>query len=114
METVAQAAPGRVAMAQRSVSYRDVGTTVKLTARTGPEGAVTVDLQLDSSGIGAADAEAGVPKFDSLKLTTRVAVRPGQATVAHTFRQETRPARNVSLVIVAARVADPGVKAAAR
>lgn len=79
--------------AQRSVQYRDVGTTIKLLPRIVADGVVRVDLDLTDSNIKAGDAGEGQPSFGVLKLATTVGVPTGKAAVAHVKHAQVAAAR---------------------
>ena len=98
---------GRAVLRQRSVSYRDLGTTIALTATPVGDKSVAIDLKLEDSRIGEADAEAVAPSFDTTRLETRVVVAPGVAAVARSATQESKVGRTASLVIVTVHVTIP-------
>lgn len=100
------------AVAQRSINYRPVGTTVKATPQVGADGSVAVDLSVQDSSVraAAADDETGSPAFDTATLTTRLTVPAGRAVVAQATRKDAKDGRSVTLVVVTAKVieAAPG------
>lgn len=91
---------------QRSVGYRDVGTTVKMTARIGSDDAVAVELSVQDSRVRAADAgdEVAAAAVETGSLTTTVSVPAGKAVVAHAVRTEGKAGATVAVVVVTARV----------
>lgn len=92
---------------QRSVDYRQLTTTVKMTARVRADGAVSVDLSVKDLGA-KPPGEDGHPAVDVIDLTTRVTVPPGKAVVAQAVEEKDRAART-TVVVVTARV-DPPAK----
>jgi hypothetical protein len=94
---------------QRSISYRPVGTTVKLTARVGAEDAVSLDLNLAVTQVRPPDVadESGSPVFENGSLTTKVNVPAGKAVAVHSVRTEVKSGGTLALVVVTARVVDP-------
>ncbi|QJX00032.1 hypothetical protein [Frigoriglobus tundricola] len=92
--------------AQKSIAYQPVGTTVKLTARVGPDDSVALDLDLRDSRIKAPETgdESGAPTFENATLTTRLSVPAGKAVVAQAVRAEGKAGVTLTAVIVTARV----------
>jgi type II secretory pathway component GspD/PulD (secretin) len=96
---------------QRSITYHQVGTTVKATSRVAADNSVSVDLKVEDTGIKTAEATddaagAAAPGFENANLTTRVSVPPGQAVVAQAIRRDGKAGKTVTLVIVTARVVE--------
>ena len=96
--------------ARKSISYQNVGTTVKLTARVGADETIAVDMDLKDSRIKPPEAgdESGAAAFENATLTTKLSVPAGKAVVAQTVRVEGKAGTSVSVVIVTARVVEPG------
>lgn len=97
---------GKGGVAQKSVSYQPVGTTVKLTPRVGAENAVLLELSVQETKVKAAEEEGGAPSFDNTSLTTRLSVPAGRPVVAQAARAEGKAGGTVSFVVVTARVVD--------
>jgi type II secretory pathway component GspD/PulD (secretin) len=95
-------------VAQRSISYQPVGTTVKMTARVGTDNAVSLELNVQDNKVKAADAgdEVGAPTMEHNTLTTRLSVPAGRPVIAQSVRSEGKGGPTVSLVVVTARVVD--------
>ena len=89
---------------QRSVNYRQLGTTVKMTARVLPTGAVAVDLGVKDTGA-RQPAEEGTQEVNTVDLTTRVTVPPGAAVLAQALEEKEKSART-TVIVVTARVVD--------
>lgn len=102
--------PGGGGVMRRSISYHESGTTVKLTARIGAEDVIALDLSVQDSKIRSAEAgdEVGAAAFDSNTLNTKLNVLSGKAVAAQTVRTEGKTSGTLSLVIVTARVVEPG------
>jgi hypothetical protein len=98
--------PGGGGPVARSITYRNVGTTVKVTPRVGADNTVT--LALDVSGSGAKpSADPDEPaSFDSTTLATSLSVPSGRPVIAQAIRTDGKAGRTLSLVIVTARVVD--------
>jgi hypothetical protein len=97
-------------LTRRSVSYHEVGTTVKLTARIGAEDVVALDLNVQNSKIRAPEAgeELGATAFDNNTLNTKLNIPVGKAVVAQAVRTEGKTEGTMSLVIVTAHIVEPG------
>jgi hypothetical protein len=100
--------PGAGRGGLREVNYRAMGTTVKATGRVGSENAVAVDLSVQDTGPSPVKEEGAAPAFDTLTFSTKVSVPAGRAVVAQMLRKDGQPGRGVTLVIVTARVVEPG------
>lgn len=95
---------------RRSVAYRDVGTTVKLTARVGADDSVALDLNVQDSRVRMVDAgdETNAPAVETGSLTTKVSVPVGKSVIAQSVRTEGKAGTTVAVVIVTARVVPDG------
>jgi len=97
---------------QRSINYRTVGASVKLTARVGAEDAVALSLNVQETKIrhpeGGEEANSvgGAPSFELGTLATHLTVPAGKAVTAQAVRTDGKSGGSVSLVIVTARVID--------
>jgi|SRR5262245_48928945 len=101
------------AVAQRSVSYREVGTTLKLTPRVGSDNSIALDLSFQDSRVRPSDAgdEIGAPAFETTTLNTRMSIPPGKSVAAQSSRAGGKAATTVSVVVVTARVVEPNAPA---
>jgi hypothetical protein len=90
----------------RAVNYRKLGTTAKMTARVGPGGAVTVDLNVVHAAVRPPAEDGGFSSVEVVTLTSRVAVPPGKAVLAQSVRSEDKASRAITLMVVTAKVAD--------
>ncbi len=101
---------GGPGVAQKSISYREVGTLVKMTARVGADDAVALELNVQDTRVRAADAgdEAAAPAVETNTLTTKVSVPAGTSVVAQAVRTEGKGGATVAVVIVTARVVPLG------
>jgi hypothetical protein len=90
---------------QRSVDYRQLATTVKMTARVRADGAVAVDLSVKDTGAKPA-AEDGYPAVDVVDLTTRLTVPQGKAVLAQAVEEKDKASRT-TVIVVTARVDAP-------
>jgi hypothetical protein len=104
----------------RSISYRNVGTQLKASARVGPENRIEVDLDLNDSrmvpneGLTLGKDEAGKPvyamEFVTSRLTGKLGVAAGQAVAAEGVQTTTKAGMGQTLVIVSARVVDANAR----
>jgi type II secretory pathway component GspD/PulD (secretin) len=99
--------PGGGGPQLRSVTYQQVGTTVRATARVEADNAVAIDLNVQDNSVKPAEGAEEHPEFDTDTLTTRVNVPPGQAVVAQAIRKDAKGGRTVTLVVVTAKVVEP-------
>ena len=101
---------GAPPVAQKSFSYQNVGTTVKMTARVVADDSVVVDLNVQDSKVRLPDAgdEALAAAMENNTLTTKLSVPAGKAVIAQTIRTEGKGGTTVTVVIVTARVVDDG------
>jgi Flp pilus assembly secretin CpaC len=97
----------------RSISYRNVGTSVQVRPEVGADGEVTLDLHVEDSGmraagggvaVGADDKGAAVPaaEFTVFNLETRVKVRPGQVVLAEGAKTESKAGQAQTIILVSA------------
>jgi type II secretory pathway component GspD/PulD (secretin) len=102
------AGAGGRGLAQRSINYQAVGTTIRMTARVGAGDAIAVDLNLQDSQVKQPEAEEenSAPTFDNNTLNTKLSIPPGKPVVAQAVRADGKTGRTVALVVVTARVAD--------
>jgi type II secretory pathway component GspD/PulD (secretin) len=104
-----------------TIQYRDVGMNVTLTPRVSPEGVVALDLKLEESrlhvpqdGVQIGLDESGTPIRATETVTTRLncqlAIASSQAVCAEGVEVTSRSREIQTLVIVTARVLEPGAK----
>lgn len=89
----AAAAGGFANIPQSSFTYRPVGINMTMTPRVTYEGEIILDLQVESSNLGANISVAGqdVPSFGSRKVRTRLRLREGESNLlAGLLRDEQR------------------------
>lgn len=93
---------------QKSISYQQVGTTLKMTPRIGADNAVTLELSVQDSRVRAPEAgdEAGASSMENNSLTTKLNIAAGRSVVAQAVRTETKTGAVVAVVVVTARVVD--------
>ena len=91
---------------QKSVSYIDVGTTVKMVARVGSDDAVAIELSVQDRRVRPAEAgdEAAAAATETHSLTTKVSVPAGRSVVAQAIRTEGKSGATIAVVVVTARV----------
>jgi hypothetical protein len=97
----------------RSISYRNVGTSVQVQPEVGPDGQVTLDLHVEDAGmqsaeggvaVGADDKGTAIPaaEFVVFSLETQVKVRPGQMVMAQGMKAESKAGQAQTIVLVTA------------
>jgi hypothetical protein len=98
--------------AVRSVSYQQVGTTVKLTPRIGSDNTVAVDLTVQDSKMQPPEAggEPGPVAMENNTLSAKLSIPAGRAVVAQAVRTEGKAGPTVAVVVVTARVVDEAGK----
>ncbi|MGL4550994.1 MAG: secretin N-terminal domain-containing protein [Gemmataceae bacterium] len=111
------AAGGPVAMT-RSVSYRDLGSTVKVTARVADDKAVTLDLTLEDStmreskdGAVLGQDDNGVPvrapEFVRTSFKSKLTVAPGRAVAANELETTSKSETARTFLVATARPVEP-------
>jgi hypothetical protein len=93
---------------QRSISYHQVGTTIKMTPRIGSENTIALDLHVQENKVRMAEEGGESPSFDSNTLSTKLSLPAGKPVVAQTVRTEGKAGPTISVVIVTARMVQPG------
>jgi hypothetical protein len=117
--SVVQAGNGRVT---RTISYRDVGTTVDATPQVGDGQKIVLELHFTDSrrhvpedGAVLGKDENGQPiratHFINAKFDGKVTVRSGEAAVAHGVTTQSKSGLHQTLVLVIARIVEPEAKA---
>jgi type II secretory pathway component GspD/PulD (secretin) len=104
----------------RSITYRQVGTQVRVTARVGAEKQIQIDLDVndarmvpdDNIVLGKDENGAPIPAMDHViaRFTSKLSVAPGQAVAAQGVKTTSRSGKEQTLVVVTARVVDPNAK----
>jgi len=95
------------AIGANQVTYRNVGTQIKVTPQVTADGAVTLDLSVqDNRGRDSAD---GQPEFILTTLTSKVSVASGKAALAKDAKAAAKEDQGESLIVVGARVIGSGV-----
>jgi type II secretory pathway component GspD/PulD (secretin) len=99
-------AKGGGAPAMKSITYHQVGTTVKLTPRIGANNAVLVALSLQESKIRQPEAgdDVGAPTMESNSLNTKLNILSGRSVIAQSARTETKAGAITTVVIVTAKI----------
>jgi len=108
-------------MTTKQITYRNIGTQVRVTPRVSADGSITVELNLqDSRGRDSATASVGndekgvaIPAVDfiSTSLTSKIMVPPGQAILAKDAKATSKEGQGETLIVVSARVTDSEPKA---
>jgi hypothetical protein len=97
---------------QRSISYRDLGTTVQATPLVGPDGVVSLRLQVTDSrpaaGLPAPAGDGGpsAAEFTNLRVESSLRVRAGEVALVHETTTQTVTGQAESIILVTATVED--------
>jgi type II secretory pathway component GspD/PulD (secretin) len=111
----------RNGVASRAIAYREVGTTVKATPQIGEDGRIVVELSLKDSEMRVPEDapvlgmdENGQPVhatvFSNDAFEGKVTVRSGKIAVAQGIGVQAKAGRRQTLILVTARVVEPGAK----
>src|SRR5262249_15026736 len=103
----------------RTISYRNTGVSVQVTARVTPEKSIHLDVDVSSSrphvrsdGIPLGFDENGAPiratEFLTATLKTKLTVSPEQVVFAQATETNAKVDQPQPLVLVSARVVEPG------
>lgn len=105
----------------RSITYRNVGTQVKVTPQVTSDRSVTLDLNVqDSRGRTSTTATVGtdekgkpipLTEFIQTSLTGKVGLASGKAALAKGAKATSKEGEGETLIVVGARVAEPEAKA---
>jgi type II secretory pathway component GspD/PulD (secretin) len=109
---------GRVA---RNITYHNTGTAVTVTPRLGPEKQILLDLEVQDArfhvpedGVAIGTDENNQPvkatEIAQAMLKAKLAVPSGQAVVANGVKTTSKSGQAQTLIIVTARVVEPGGK----
>jgi type II secretory pathway component GspD/PulD (secretin) len=89
-----------------TITYRNVGTQLKVTPQVAADRSVTLDLNVqDSRG---RDSATGAPEFILTSLTGRVRVASGKAVLAKDAKVVSKEGQGETLLVVGARVIESG------
>jgi type II secretory pathway component GspD/PulD (secretin) len=90
-----------------TITYRNVGTQVKVTPQVSADRSVTLDLNVqDSRG---RDSATGAPEFIQTSLSGKIRVASGQAVLAKDAKVTSKEGQGETLIVVGARVLEsPG------
>jgi type II secretory pathway component GspD/PulD (secretin) len=102
----------------KTITYRMVGTQVRVTPQVGADQTVTLDLQVednrmyqneDAPAIGTDDNGAPIlaTEFSLTKLESKVSVASGKAVLAKDGKSAPKPGQGQLLLVVGARVVEP-------
>ena len=95
----------------RSISYREVGTSVQVKADLGADGPVSLELRVEDSHMrpaeetvaaGAEDKGASVPATEVITSTleTRLRVRPGHMVIAQGTKSMSKSGQVQTIILV--------------
>jgi type II secretory pathway component GspD/PulD (secretin) len=92
-------------------SYRNVGTRVRVTPQVAADRSVTLDLNVeDSRGRASAD-DPDTTEFIITALAGKVRIASGKAVLAKDAKVTSKAGKGEMLIVVGARVVEPGAKA---
>jgi Bacterial type II and III secretion system protein/Bacterial type II/III secretion system short domain len=98
------------AMTANQITYRNVGTQLRVRPQVTEDGSVTLDLNVqDSRG---RDSTTGTgPEFIQTSLTGKLSVASGKAALAKDAKVTSKEGVGETLIVVGARVVEPEAKA---
>jgi hypothetical protein len=99
------------ALGSGAITYRNVGTQVKVTPQVTADGSVTLDLTLQDSRGRESSTGTGAPEFIQTSLTGKIRVASGKAVLAKDARVVSPEGKGETLIVVGARVADVEARA---
>jgi hypothetical protein len=92
---------------KNNITFRNVGTQVKVTPQVMGDGSISLDLNVqDSRGRDSATVE-GTTEFILTSLAGKISVAPGKATLAKDAKVISREGKGETVIVVGARVAEP-------
>jgi hypothetical protein len=105
----------------RSISYREVGTSVQVKADAAPDGQVLVDLQVEDSHVRPAEnavavgtedkgATVSTPEVITTTLQTRLRVRPGHMVMAQGTKTMSKSAQAQAVILLTLNTDDASTK----
>ena len=108
-------------MTTRSITYRNVGTSVQVKPEIGADDQVILDLQVENSAMRPGDGEAVVgnddkgiaipaAEFVTSTLKTRLKVRSGQIVLAENTKSGSKAGRVQTIVLVGVSTEERGQK----
>jgi type II secretory pathway component GspD/PulD (secretin) len=108
-------AAGGVGPVSRSITYRNVGTSVQVKPSASADGEVMLDLKVEDStmrageggaSVGSDEKGAAIPaaEFVSSTLETRVKVRPGHFVLAEGSKTASKAGQSQTVILVTASV----------
>lgn len=111
----------RTGVATRAISYRNTGTQAEVTASVGADKTVSLDLRIEDSRLHEADDAPVIGKDENgatvratevvlSTLKTKLSIPSGQAVTAEGVKTDSKAGPAQLLVVVSARVLEPGAK----
>jgi hypothetical protein len=96
------------AMGPNQITYRNVGTQVKVTPQVAEGGSVTLDLNVQDSRGRDSVTVPGTTEFVLTTLAGKVSIAPGKATLAKDAKVISKEGQGETLIVVGARVIETG------
>jgi type II secretory pathway component GspD/PulD (secretin) len=108
-------------MTSRSISYRDVGTSVQAKPYVAADGLLSLDLRVEDSHMRSAEGEgaagkddkgtaAPAPEFVLATLESHLQFRPGQMVVAQRTMAESKSGQSQTIILVTAGTDETGLE----
>jgi hypothetical protein len=94
-----------------TITYRNVGTQVKVTPRVMADGSVTLDLNVQDSRGRDSATMPGITEFILTSLNGKISVASGKVVLAKDAKVNSKEGEGETLILVGARVAEPEAKA---
>jgi type II secretory pathway component GspD/PulD (secretin) len=93
-----------------TITYRNVGTQVKVTPLVKADGLVLLDLNVQDSRARDSTTVPGHPEFILTSLTDRISVGPGKAVLATNAKVTSKEGEGETFIVVGARVIESEAK----
>jgi type II secretory pathway component HofQ len=95
------------AMGPSQITYRNVGTQIKVAPRVSADGSVTLDLSVQDNRGRDSETKKGMTEFILTSLTGKVSVASGKAALAKDAKVVSKEGQGETLLIVGARILEP-------
>jgi type II secretory pathway component GspD/PulD (secretin) len=96
------------ALGPGQITYRNVGTQIKVTPQVAADQTVTLDLSVQDSRGRPSAAVKGSTEFIQSTLTGKISVASGKAVLAKGIKVTSKEGEGETLIVVSARVGEPG------
>jgi type II secretory pathway component GspD/PulD (secretin) len=95
-----------IALGPGRISYRDMGTRIKVTPQVTADRSIVLDLKVEDSGGRPSPTVTGLTEFITSSLAGKISVASGNAVLAKDVKVISKEGQGGTLVVVSARIAD--------